>query len=129
MICTREMKRAIFILLSALFFIFMAVSLKNQMCGKGFGRHPIPTNITISLAKPEGLIPEPKASVFIQFFNTFCSEIEEPLSASSLYSPPISISHGAVKIPNYKYLSTNSAIVYILVILPRSSSNSDPLPA
>ena len=121
------MKRSIFLILSGLFFIFMAASLTEQLSGKGFQGNPIPTHHGISIIKPEAIILSSNPFIFIQFFNTFCCEIEEPFSASSLYSPPISINHGAAKIPSSKYLDSSSAINYLLTILPRRNSDTNPI--
>lgn len=118
------MNRSAFILFSAIFFIFIAISRNDHFSGRGFGHPPIPTNITMSLAKPDGLIPESKPSVLIRCFNTFSPYLEEATSANSFHSPPVSISHGAAKIPNSKYLGSVNAINYLLAILPRRYSDN-----
>jgi hypothetical protein len=124
------MNRFIFILLSALFFMFIAVSMTDHMYGKGFQGNPIPIHVSISIVKPEAIIPITNIIIFISSFSTFSSDSElRPLARLCYNSPPISTSHGASKIPNSKSLNTNQALIHVRAILPRSSSNSDPLPA
>jgi hypothetical protein len=119
------MNKSAFILISALFFLLIAFSLKAHLLRNDCPGNAIPIHLSYSISKPDALTPERTCHIFISWFKL----ISTPPPTPSYYAPPINTNYGAVKIPKCKYLRTNISLKYLLPTIVRSNSDSDPLPA
>jgi hypothetical protein len=123
------LKKSVFILLSAIYFAIIIVSLRAYIQNDNSFVNSNSSQLSISITRPEAIIPDKNLNIYICCFISASYEIDRLKTRLHQYSPKIRAGYVASRISGNDDLRANIRQKILHLKLPGLYSNSDPLPS
>jgi hypothetical protein len=123
------LKKTDSILLSLIFLTIMIVSLRAYFQSDHSQVNSNSSQLSISITKPEAVIPDKNLNIYISCFISASYEIDRLKTRHFLFNPKIRAGYVASRISGNDDLRANIRQKILHIKLPGIYSNSDPLPA